>query len=407
MAFAAVIQVNYERLETISQQFAERAELVAQLRAELSHRAAPLREGGWQGEGALAFFNEMDSEILPATQRLQEALHEASDVTLKISEIVRAAEEEAAALFTNGTSGESAVNEKGFWGHAGDFFSGMWAEGKDMVTGIWTAVTNPVDTAKGLWYGITHPGELWNAIKAPYVEDWNNGRPWRAIGRGTMALVTTVLGTKGADKLAKVARGATVVDDVARVATVTDDVARVSTVADDIGRVTTLSDDAARLGTFSDEAATAGSKVTPNPALRNNPHANAHGFSARDINPGYPTTGRVQNCVKCVQAMDDLLSGNGARIAPTTTGPLPISQLSTKYGTTWQKATQASIESTLTASGHGSRGIVYVRWQSGGGHVFNVVNQKGVIRFIDAQTGKSGLGHFSKPLGDIRFLPTN
>ncbi len=116
-----------------------------------------------------------------------------------------------------------------------------------MVTGVWNMVTDPVGTAKGLWYGITHPGELWDAIKQPYVEAWESGHPWEAIGRGTVAVVTTVLGTKGADKVAKVLKGTTVADDVARVATVADDVARAGSVADDVGRVVSTADDVGRL----------------------------------------------------------------------------------------------------------------------------------------------------------------
>ncbi|MFZ2486846.1 MAG: hypothetical protein WAZ19_01890 [Anaerolineae bacterium] len=116
-----------------------------------------------------------------------------------------------------------------------------------MVTGLWNMVTDPVGTAKGLWYGITHPGELWDAIKQPYVEAWESGHPWEAIGRGTMAVVTTVLGTKGADKVAKVLKGATVADDVARVATVADDVARAGSVADDVARAGSIMDEAGRV----------------------------------------------------------------------------------------------------------------------------------------------------------------
>ncbi len=102
-----------------------------------------------------------------------------------------------------------------------------------MVTGVWNMVTDPVGTAKGLWYGITHPGELWDAIKQPYVEAWESGHPWEAIGRGTMALVTTLLGTKGADKASKAAK----VGRAARLTTEAAEVgARYGGVVDDVAR---------------------------------------------------------------------------------------------------------------------------------------------------------------------------
>ncbi len=88
-------------------------------------------------------------------------------------------------------------------GHVADFFIGMWEEGKDMVTGLYNLVTDPIGTAKGLWYGLTHPAELWEAFKQPYVEAWESGHPGQAIGRGVMFVGSIVLGTKGIDKAAK------------------------------------------------------------------------------------------------------------------------------------------------------------------------------------------------------------
>jgi hypothetical protein len=84
----------------------------------------------------------------------------------------------------------------------------MWEEGKDMVMGLVNLVTDPIGTAKGLWHGITHPGELWEAFKQPYVEAWESGHPGQAIGRGVMFVGSILLGTKGADKAAKAAKAA-------------------------------------------------------------------------------------------------------------------------------------------------------------------------------------------------------
>jgi filamentous hemagglutinin len=52
--------------------------------------------------------------------------------------------------------------------------------------------------------------------------------------------------------------------------------------------------------------------------------------------------------------------------------------------------TPADIALAMSYAGPGSRGIVFGDRGSGQvGHVFNVVNQKGVIRFLDGQTGKA------------------
>jgi hypothetical protein len=71
---------------------------------------------------------------------------------------------------------------------------------------------------------VDNPGLVWDAVKEPYVKAWEEGRPGEAIGRGTFEVVTAIIGTKGADKLAKgsklgtVAKVADKVEDVAKVA---------------------------------------------------------------------------------------------------------------------------------------------------------------------------------------------
>jgi len=240
-----LIQAKYEALEEMATRFGGESEVVEELNGRVQNLMRSLQNGGWEGEGSQAFFTEMENKIFPATTRLTDALEQARTVTLQIKEILQAAEVEAARPFQG--DGRSADDSGGFLSGAEDFFSGMYAEGKDMVTGLWNMVTDPIGTAKGLLYGITHPKELWNAIKQPYVDDWNNGHPWRAIGRGTMAIVTTILGAKGADKLAKALKGASVADDVARVGSLADDAGRMGSVADDALRAGSAIDDGARL----------------------------------------------------------------------------------------------------------------------------------------------------------------
>ena len=57
-------------------------------------------------------------------------------------------------------------------------------------------------------------------------------------------------------------------------------------------------------------------------------------------------------------------------------------------------------------AGAGSRGIIFGQSKISGqpGHVFNVINQKGVIRFLDGQSGKSAT--FNE-LKNFRLLRAN
>jgi len=106
--------------------------------------------------------------------------------------------------------------------------------------------------------------------------------------------------------------------------------------------------------------------------------------SIRNVN----AVGGRMNCVNCVVATDATLAGRPASALPG--GPYRIDTLEKFYGTRFSapgpisKATEA-----LSAAGPGARGIVFGSRGSEVGHVFNGVNQNGVVRFLDGQTGKA------------------
>lgn len=258
-----IIQAKYDELETIARQFGDRAQRIGELRSQLQRSAQPLEQGGWQGVGSAAFFREMSGQIYPATQRLRLALEEARAVTLQASEIMRRAEQEASALFrgaaeagANGASGAAGFagatasaaggrGSGGFLSGVGDFFSGMWDETKDMVSGIKNLVLHPIDTAKGLAHAIMNPGEFWEGFKKPYVEAWESGHPWQAVGRGTMFALSFVLGAKGADKAAK---AGAVAGKAGRAGEVAATAGRAGEVAGTVGRAGFLSRTLRQLG---------------------------------------------------------------------------------------------------------------------------------------------------------------
>ena len=112
--------------------------------------------------------------------------------------------------------------------------------------------------------------------------------------------------------------------------------------------------------------------------------------SIRNVNIGYPGAGRTLNCVKCAEATAHTLSGHPACALPGIVAP--IAQLEAKVGGRFLPiGSSAAIAAKLTSAGSGSHGIVYgmYKGQRQFGHVFNAVNQNGVIRFLDGQTGKA------------------
>jgi len=129
--------------------------------------------------------------------------------------------------------------------------------------------------------------------------------------------------------------------------------------------------------------------------------------SIRNVNPGFPVAGRTHNCVNCAIATDSLLAGNPASALPIySTKGVSIRVIETQFGGRFgAPTTQQGLISQMAGAGNGARGIVYATYPSGPpGHVFNVVNQGGVVRFLDGQTGK--VVDFSK-FKDVHLMRTN
>ncbi len=93
-----VMRADYERLEQIAYQFTSQALAIEQMMQNVRDSIDSL-ENGWVGRGSSSFFSEMQSEVLPANDRLQQALDEASRVTKQIIQTIKQAEEEASSPF--------------------------------------------------------------------------------------------------------------------------------------------------------------------------------------------------------------------------------------------------------------------------------------------------------------------
>ena len=83
------IQADYEQLESIAGNFGKEADNSTAMTARVRKSYEDLKNGGWLGRGAEAFFNEMDSEILPALERFFAALEKGQSVTQQIVGDVR------------------------------------------------------------------------------------------------------------------------------------------------------------------------------------------------------------------------------------------------------------------------------------------------------------------------------
>lgn len=106
---APVVQIDYEHVNQTVQRWQSQYERVDSLKATLQSTYKQLQTD-WQGQAAQAFFKEMDTQILPAIERLKQTIAEAKSTTLQIAQIFQAAEEEAGRLFRG--QAESGVASK-------------------------------------------------------------------------------------------------------------------------------------------------------------------------------------------------------------------------------------------------------------------------------------------------------
>ena len=268
-----ITRADYEQLKQIATRFERESQSSQQMLQSLRNLVEQLRGGDWIGQGATGFYGEMESAVLPSLGRLVKALHSASTATQKISAEVKRAEEEAAKLlrgddapknkggFFSGVWGGIKSAAGGLWSgvkQVGGFFSGLGAGLVDTVSGLWQVVRHPIQTLEGLYYGVTHPKELWNALKQPYVDDWQSGNYGKAIGRGAFEVLSLFAGGAGAfGKGGKVASVADKASDVARVADKASDVARTADKASDVARAADKISEANKLKfppTFDDAA---------------------------------------------------------------------------------------------------------------------------------------------------------
>lgn len=90
-----LISIDYEQMQNIGSQFDREADVVNKVLNDLKNQIQVLRSGGLISDAANAWYQEMDSDVLPAVQRFIEALMEAQQVTNQIISTMQTADDEA------------------------------------------------------------------------------------------------------------------------------------------------------------------------------------------------------------------------------------------------------------------------------------------------------------------------
>jgi WXG100 family type VII secretion target len=153
---APKVRADYSALKLISQSFCQEAEAISRLIQANERAKRRLEAGDWVGQGARAFYAEMDSNVLPKMRRLVNALEEASRTTLRIEQAMHQAEDEAGRVLRMERSalpaGVAAGIAAGLGGRGGGAFGAGTASGSGGAQG---ATNKP-----SAWAEAFRPGPL-------------------------------------------------------------------------------------------------------------------------------------------------------------------------------------------------------------------------------------------------------
>ncbi len=92
------VQADYERLQQAAQRFQGQAKTIQDMEKWVKRSLGRLQTS-WEGKGATAFFQEMNTILLPGITRLHQAFATTAQITGRIAQVMEVAETEAAALF--------------------------------------------------------------------------------------------------------------------------------------------------------------------------------------------------------------------------------------------------------------------------------------------------------------------
>jgi uncharacterized protein YukE len=109
MAVSITIKLDFDIFPKIESSFRAQGEATQKTIGNLSKTLEQLRGGDWFGEGASAFFKEMDGEVIPAMKRLKKTLDEGDRVSKEIEKVQHETESLITTLFSNipGLTGSS------------------------------------------------------------------------------------------------------------------------------------------------------------------------------------------------------------------------------------------------------------------------------------------------------------
>jgi len=103
------VRADYPSLQQMAARCGAQAQAARQTLQSLQRQMDVLQGGDWIGQGASAFYQEMDSSTLPTLSRLAGALESAQQTALQISQVMQRAEADAARVLRGDGAAGSPV----------------------------------------------------------------------------------------------------------------------------------------------------------------------------------------------------------------------------------------------------------------------------------------------------------
>jgi WXG100 family type VII secretion target len=100
MAISITIKLDFDAFKNIEGSFRSQETATQQTIGKLNKVLEQLRGGEWFGEGATAFYDEMDSQIMPSMKNLQKVLAEGDKVSKDIEKVQHECETSITSLFS-------------------------------------------------------------------------------------------------------------------------------------------------------------------------------------------------------------------------------------------------------------------------------------------------------------------
>ncbi len=133
---AATVRADYDQLKQVASTFGKNADSCKQTLQNIISNKETLQGGDWIGQGANAFYQEMDETVVPTLRRLINALDSAARSASQISSIMKNAEEEAANVLKDAGGGATGAALGGLaGGMAGGMFGGAMGAGVGAAAG--------------------------------------------------------------------------------------------------------------------------------------------------------------------------------------------------------------------------------------------------------------------------------